>query len=71
MFLMFIRPQVERDELILKIESSRSGKPWSEIDSSDKIQVFVVFHGLPCTVKNWCLTFLTVSKHLYNVFAGC
>ena len=26
--------QVEKDKLILKIESARNGKPWDEIDSN-------------------------------------
>uniref|UniRef100_M1AJQ2 Chromosome-associated kinesin KIF4A n=1 Tax=Solanum tuberosum TaxID=4113 RepID=M1AJQ2_SOLTU len=31
-----IDAQVERDRLILKIESSKNGRPWNEIDSSDQ-----------------------------------
>ncbi|PHU20482.1 Kinesin-like protein FRA1 [Capsicum chinense] len=31
-----IDAQVERDRLILKIESSKNGRPWNEIDNSDQ-----------------------------------
>nr|XP_010913544.1 kinesin-like protein KIN-4C isoform X1 [Elaeis guineensis] len=34
-----IDAQVEKDKLVMKIESARSGKPWDEIDKMDKTQV--------------------------------
>lgn len=33
--------QVEKDKLILKIESARNGKPWDEIDKTDETQVSI------------------------------
>ncbi|KAG1326988.1 kinesin-like protein KIN-4C [Cocos nucifera] len=40
-----IDAQVEKDKLVLKIESARSGKPWDEIDKMDKTQELDLVKG--------------------------
>lgn len=42
--------QVEKDKLIMKLESARSGKSWEEVDT-DSIQVLVASWCQPSMVS--------------------
>ncbi|WOK92526.1 kinesin-like protein KIN-4C isoform X1 [Canna indica] len=43
--------QVEKDKLILKIESARSGKSWDEIDEGEKDKELDVMKGYVCKIQ--------------------
>ncbi|OAY79180.1 Kinesin-like protein BC2, partial [Ananas comosus] len=59
-----LEAQVEKDKLILKIESARNGKPWDEIDKTDETQELDL-------VKNYVAKIQQLETQLVQVQNRC
>ncbi|XP_020091220.1 kinesin-like protein KIN-4C isoform X1 [Ananas comosus] len=59
-----LEAQVEKDKLVLKIESARNGKPWDEIDKTDETQELDL-------VKNYVAKIQQLETQLVQVQNRC